>query len=89
MKFNEEREDKKLAPHIRYVDVYGNVIPGILDTDTNIAVVWEPRDVVDGPRVKKEKFMPGAHAIIDGESNPSEERLEKIREKHNAGHKKE
>lgn len=25
--------------------------------------------------------------IIDGESDPSQERLDKIREKHNAGHK--
>ena len=34
MKYEKEKEHKKLAPYIRYVDVFGNVISGCVELDT-------------------------------------------------------
>lgn len=86
MKVEKEKESKAVANRIRFIDQYGNCIPEIIeyDPDTSIAVVWEPENVVDGPLKKKEKFYPGGHIVVDEVSNPNEEQITKIRNKHNA-----
>ena len=64
MKYEKDKEDKRIAREMRIVDRYGNELLGAIsfDTDTGIVEVLEPKDYVSGPLVKRQKYHPEAMA---------------------------
>jgi hypothetical protein len=60
------------------------------DSDTGIAVVWEPEDgpYGSGPMILREKYHPRGMCVFDGLARPTEEDMQKIREKHTGKGKK-
>ena len=86
MKYEKDKEDKRVAREMGFYDRFGNEIDRCIsfDSDTGIAVVWEPEDGPGGhgPMVKREKYHPEAIAIVDNVAKPDEEQMQNIREKH-------
>jgi hypothetical protein len=85
MKYEKDKEDKRVSNIMKVVDAYGNEITGAIsfDTDTGIVEVWEPENYGDGGKlVKRTKYHPNAMAIIDDIARPDDTQLGDIRQKH-------
>jgi hypothetical protein len=85
LKYRKHAEDKEVSDSIRFVDKYDKEIPGVIeyDTDTGYASVYELSDP-NNPRsqiVQRQKPYPQVKIIVDNIVNPTEEDMQKIRDK--------
>ena len=86
MKFEKDKEDRRVSRTMTFVDRYGTELKNFTsyDTDTGIAVVFEPDAGPNGHGnlIKREKFHPQGFVIMDDLAKPNEEDVRRIREKY-------
>lgn len=84
MKYQKHKHSE-LSDSIRFLDKHGQEIPACIEynTDTGYATVYELADPTNphSPVIQRQKPYPDAKCIVDNIVNPSEQDMEKIREK--------